>query len=255
MAIRYDKDYNARLRKDVRNFNQRRTRAIKRGFTNLPPAQLVSELKARYTTRSDLDRAVKQLRNFKADDSLRKIETSGGVKAVKWQYQFIKSNVENAKEYFQSEYERVSKRTGKFPGERTYLDTIAAKIDLLNNDINYMTQSQFRSALTAVNEFAKAPSRLKASYRGFLSEVEFVMDKLDIPKEKQDAFFKKFSKLTPTQFLYAYDNNDIIARVYGLYFKSDGEGQITTSDKADEAIEVLMEEADDIIADAKLNSD
>lgn len=258
MAIRFDSGYNKNIRSIVANYNQRRKRMIKAGFKQVPPHAKVSELKERYDTRSDLNRELERLKNLGRGDVLQKIETSGGVKAVNWQYKYLKNNVNNAKEYFEREYERVSKRVGKYPGERQYVDNIRAKINLLEMNIDYMNQSQFRSAIATIDEFAKAPSKRKAEYRGFLSEVEMVMDRIGISKEKKDIFFKKFEQLTPSQFLYAYDNNDIIGRIYELADspKHGEEIELNTSDEdAEDLINVLMEEADDIILDAKDNMD
>lgn len=258
MAINYTSEYNAKLRRDVQNFNKKRNRAIKRGFTNVPPLQKVSDLKARYTKRSELDKELKRLESFRQKDLLSKVENKGGAKAITWEFQNLKTNAKAAKAYFEREYERVNKRTGRFPGERLYLDNIKAKINLLELNIDYMSQSQFRSAISTVNEFATSIEHRKAQYRGFLNEVDWVMERLNISGEQRDAFFKKFEGLTPTQFLYAYDNNDIIARIYALYEKptNDGEAILNTSEEdAEDLINTLMEEADDIVNDAKLNAD
>ena len=256
MAKKYSPEVNALLRKEVRNFNKRVIRAEKRGFRNLPQLEKVSELKSRYKTQSDLVREINRLKNFKRGDILTRVENQGGAKAVKWEMDYIKSNAKDAKAYFEREYERVSKRTARFPGERTYLDTIKSKLNLLDRNIDYLSQSQFRSFKSAVSEFYNAPANREAQYRGFLSEVEWVMEKLDIPKEKRDKFFKKFSTLTPSQFLYAYDNNDIIDKVYKLYVKQGEEdAYLSDPENAEEQLEELMREADDIVADAKLNAD
>ena len=256
MAIKINRELNAELRNTVRNFNKKVVRAEKRGFRNLPDLVKVSELKARYQTDTQLVREIRRLQNFKRGDILTKIENQGGAKAVSWQFDYVKSNLNDAKEYFEREYERVSKRIGKFPGERLYLDTINSKIKLLEQNINFMSQSQFRSAISAVNEFYNVPRAREEQYRGFLSEVEWVMEKTGIPQEKRDEFFKKFTKLTPSQFLYAYDNNDIIDKVYKLYVKQgEDEPYLSDPDGAKEQIEELMREADDIVKDAKLNAD
>ena len=256
MAIKISRELNAELRNTVRNFNKKVVRAENRGFRNLPDLVKVSELKARYQTNTQLVREIRRLQNFKRGDILTRIENQGGAKAVSWQFDYVKSNLNDAKDYFEREYERVSKRTGKFPGERLYLDTIASKIKLLEQNINFMSQSQFRSAKSAVSEFYNAPKARDKQYRGFLSEVEWVMEKTGIPQEKRDEFFKKFSKLTPSQFLYAYDNNDIIDKVYKLYVKQgEDEPYLSDPDGAKEQIEELMKEADDIVKDAQLNAD
>ena len=50
MAIRYDANYNREISRVVKNFNNKRNRAIKRGLKNVPAPIKVSDLKARYRT-------------------------------------------------------------------------------------------------------------------------------------------------------------------------------------------------------------
>lgn len=257
MSIKYDPALNEQIRSIVRNYNKRRNRLEKRGFIHLPPPVKVSELKSRYEVRSQLVKELNRLKNLGAGEVLRQVETEGGVKAVEWKYKYLKNNLNAAKEYFTREYERISKRAAKFPGEKEHVFTVQNKLSILDLDINYMNQKQFRAAVSAVNEYAKSPTRIKNSYRGFLSEVDMVMDRLNIDKETRDRFFNKFKKLTPTQFLYAYDNNDIIGRIYDLADSPEYGGikLNTTKEDAKDLIDVLMEEADDIVANAKLKMD
>lgn len=255
MAIRFSHEINEELRSSARNYNKRVKRATERGFRNLPPLVKVSEIKARSKTLSDLKREINFLNKFNRSQ-LAKTPLNQSVNAAKWQIDFIKSNLSSAQEYFENEYKRVSKRVLRFPGERTYIDTIKSKINLLNQNTKDLTQSQFRSTLSAVTEYFNAPANRTTQYRGFLSEVEWVMEKLDIPEEERDAFFNKFSTLTPSQFLYAYDNNDIIDRVYNIYTRQ-GEDEPYIADKKDAKIYInrLLKEADEIVEDAKLNMD
>ena len=257
MTIRYNKEMNEDIRSIVRNYNKRRKRMAQSGYSNIPEIEKVSDLKKRYTTYSDLKNELDRLKSFTKSDVIKKLENDGGVKAVKWQFDTLKSNQQNAKAYIEREIARVSKRTMKYPGERYYLNTLENKLAIISSDIKYMGQQQFRSAMSVVKEFQQYPSRLKSSYRGFMREVEVVMDTVGIPEDKKDAFFRKFSKLTPEQFLYIYDNNDIIARIYSMYMGRDEDGNVILNTKddqqAEDLLDVLMEEADDIILDAKKN--
>ena len=257
MAINFDDQLNERLRNTVRNFNKRHSRLEAAGVRNLPNHQYVYELKRRYTKRSDLEKELRFLERFTKNELANTKKLSEDFKVKEWQYDYLKNNTKNAVAYFKDEYERVNKRTGRYPGERTYLDSIAAKIDVLSTDIKSMNESEIRSAITAVNEFAISPSQRRWQYRGFLSEVDWVMEKTGYSKEERDKFFNKFSKLTPSQFLYAYDHNDIIEKVYSLYHKDYGEDEARLTDEkgADSIIEDLLEQVDDIIKDAKENMD
>lgn len=258
MAIRYDPKYNAEIRRRVHNFNQTRNRAEKAGVpkNRLPSIVKVSELKANYKTRSELEKALNQLDKFTRKSTNNRISI-GDFKTTRWNYEYLKGNRNLAKEYFEKEFNRIEKRVSQFPGERDYLNTIQAKINVLEKNITALDEREFKAALSAVNEFASSPSKLKSSYRGYLSVVEEVMDVLNIDEKEKNAYFKKFEQLTPTQFLYMYDNNPIIARVYELYFKRDENGKVqlnTDIDSARELVDSLLEEADLMVADAKLNS-
>ena len=255
MAIRYNKELNARLRREVDNFNKKRKRAIQRGFRQLPPAMKVSELKARYTVKSDLDCEINRLRKFNITDALERVETQGGIDSTAWELKYLKGNVRNARDYFERELKRVSKRVAKFPGEAERLNNIKAKIDILDIDLSYMDQEQFRSAKRAIFEYVEAPAKRRAGYRGFLSEVDLVMQRLGYSSDEIDSILNKFNKLNPEQFLYAYDHFDIISRVYELADSPTYGGlKMNTSDKdAEDLIDTLKRDADKIIKDAKKN--
>lgn len=257
MAIRYNKQYNKEIARVVKNFNETRNRAIKNNYKNVPPLVKVSDLKARYTTRAELNKELTRLKKFKADELLKTIENRGGAKAVKWEFNYLKGNLKNAEEYYKREYDRAIKRAGKYVGERQYVDNIKAKLDLLQTDIAYMNQSQFKSAMATIREYVAAPSHLKAQYRGFLNEVEWVMQQIGYSKEKRDKIFDKFSTLTPSQFLYAYDNNDMIARIYRLYHKNNDTDPILTDthENAEELLDNFVEQIDVIVDEAKTNMD
>lgn len=255
MAIRYSKELNARLRREVDNFNKKRKRAIQRGFRQLPPAMKVSELKARYTVKSDLDRELNRLHKFNITNALERVETQGGIDSTSWELKYLKGNVRNARDYFEREYKRVSKRVSKFPGEAERLNNIRAKIDILDIDLSYMDQEQFRSAKRAIFEYVEAPAKRKAGYRGFLSEVDLVMQRLGYSSDDINKVLNKFNKLTPDQFLYVYDHFDIISRIYELADSPiyGGLKMNTTDEDAENLVDTLTEQVDDIITDAKNN--
>lgn len=257
MAIRYNKELNARLRREVDNFNKKRKRAIQRGFRQLPPAMKVSELKARYTVKSDLDRELNRLRKFNITNALERVETQGGIDSTSWELKYLKGNVRNARDYFERELKRASKRVAKFPGEAERLNNIRAKIDILDIDLSYMNQEQFRSARRAIFEYVEAPAKRKAGYRGFLTEVDLVMQRLGYSSDEIDSVLNKFNKLNPDQFLYAYDHFDIISRIYELADSPiyGGLKLNTTDEDAENLVGTLMEQVDGVITDAKNNVD
>lgn len=256
MAIRYDDGLNNELRRVVHNFNQKRKRAIKRGYHYLPPIQYVSELKARYDTKTDLLRELKYLEKFntKKDQALRVVETSGGAKAIQWEFDYLKAHQKEAKKFFQKEYNLVSSKVGKFPGERMRLDTIVKKINTLDLDLAYLTQSQFNSYRAAINEVINKPLKYAAGYRGFLAEVEGVMKMVGVSDADRKVFFDKINALTPEQFHYLYEKSDLVSRVFELADSPEYDGTLklnTTEEVAAQLIDTLLEETDMVIEEAK----
>lgn len=256
MAIRYDSNYNAKINRVVKNFNQKRNRAIKRGFKNVPAPIKVSDLKARYTSRRELNKQLTQLTRFSrgGDAVLRQVENEGGATAIKWELDYLKANVKAARKFFADEYRTIAAKVGDFPGERMRLDAIAKKLSTLDLDLAYMSQSQFNSYRAAINEYINKPKSYAAGYRGFLAEVEGVMRLVGIPEGDIDKFFEKFKVLTPEQFHQLYENSDLIGRVYELADSPIYEGglKLTTSkDETRDLIETLMEETDDLVDMAK----
>lgn len=247
---------NARYAREVENYRRRRKRLVDAGFKNVLPDFKLRDLRSIYNSSSDLEKQLKVLAKFTQKTLLNKITTKSGAKVSSWQFANLKTNRELAKNYFEKEYERINQRVFTYPGERTYLNNIQAKIGLLDLDINVMDEQQFRSAHAAILEFEKSNEMRRAEYRGFLNEVDWLMEKLDVPSEKRDKFFKKFETLTPQQFLYVYDNNPIIAKIYSLYHKSsDGEAYIMEEEDPEEMLNQLMKYADAIVKEAKLNAD
>lgn len=256
MAIRYDDGLNKELRRVVHNFNQKRKRAIKRGYHYLPPIQYVSELKARYDTKSDLLRELKYLERFnlKRDQALKVVETTGGAKAIKWEWDYLKAHEKQAKKFFQKEYNLIASKVGDFPGERMRLNTIAKKLDTLDLDLAYMSQSQFNSYRSAINEVVNKPLKYAAGYRGFLSEVEGVMKMVGIPDADIKKFFNNIDTLTPDQFHYLYEKSDLVSRVFELADSPEYDGTLklnTTEDAATDLINTLIEESDMLVDEAK----
>lgn len=256
MAIRYDANYNAKIARVVKNFNQKRNRAIKRGFKSVPAPIKVSDLKARYTTRKDLDRQLDVLAKFShgRDAVLKRVENQGGARAIEWEFEYLKSNEQAAREFYLREYKRVAPKTVDFPGEKQYLDNIAAKINIIDLDVAYMSQSQFNSYKSAIMGYINKPKNYAGSYRGFLKEVEIVMKMLNFSERQINSLFDKFSVLTPEQFHNMYNDSELVARIYRLVNSPTTGAQYkltTTEDDARELIDTLNEEADDLVKKAQ----
>jgi len=257
MAIRYDPGYNKEIRDVVRNFNRKRNRAYAKGFRDLPDLVKVSDLKARYSSREDLNKQLKMLKTFSSGGNgiLEAIENQGGATSTAWEFKYLKENAEDARDYFLRQYKLVAKKVGRFPGERLRLENIAEKINFLDMDIKYLDQEQFRSYKATINEYLKSASKQRAGYRGFLAEVVSVMKMVGIEDRDINRVFNKVKELSPSQFFTMYEESDLISRIYELADSPIYTGGTlklnTTPDRAKELVDTFVEEVDDLVEKAK----
>lgn len=258
MAIRFDKNYNREINRIVHNFNQKRNRAIKRGFTHLPPRLLVSELKSRYDTRSELNRELALIESFNKgrDDSLKIVETSGGAKAIQWEYDYLKANINQARAFFDRQIKEASDLdTTMVVAKAEYINNLKAKREFLDLELSELSQPDFNTYRSTVNDYLYDNTRNLRAYRNWLQEVEVIMKHLGFDNKTINQFFSGFEELTPRQFLNMYRQSGLVSRIYELYLptKSYEDFRLsTTEDDAKELIRAFMEEKDTLISKAKM---
>ena len=260
MAIRFDPAYNAEIRRVVRNFNQKRNRAIKRGYRYLPPKMTVSELKSRYTSRSQLNRDLNALKRFnrEGDKALKVVETSGGAKAIKWEYDYLKRNLQYAKEFYDREIEDAARLdTPMMVAKSEYINNLKSKRDYLNLELSELSQSQFRTFRNTINEYLYANERNMSGYRNWMNEVELIMRNLGYDNKTINKFFEGFNELSPRQFLTMYRQSQIVSRIYELYIPTrDHSFRLsTTEEDAKDLINTFMVEKDEMIKKAKMQDE
>lgn len=260
MAIKFDKAYNAEIRRVVRNFNQKRNRAIKRGYRYLPPTLTVSELKSRYTTRRQLNRDLNLIKKFntKGDDALKVVETSGGAKAIKWEYDYLKKNLQYAKEFYDREIRDAARLdTPMMVAKAEYINNLKSKRDYLNLELSELSQSQFRTFRNTINEYLYANERNLSNYRNWMNEVELIMRNLGYDNKTINKFFEGFNELTPRQFLNMYRQSALVSRIYELYIptKDHSFKLSTTEEDAKDLINTFMVEKDEMIKKAKMQDE
>ena len=254
MAIRFDSAYNAEIRKVVRNFNQKRNRAIKRGFRNLPPPMSVSELKSRYTRRADLNRDLKLIRQFNQEDALEVVENSGGVTAINWEVKYLKANINRAKEFYDREiYELSQMDTDLGVTKREMINNLRSKRAYLDLELDTLAPDQYSTYKATINEYLRSNYNKKQAYRGWMNEVESIMKRLGYDNKTVSKFFEGFDQLSPAEFITLYRQSNLVSRIYELYIPSrQGKFKLsTTEDDAKELIDTFIEQKDQMIARAK----
>lgn len=250
MSIYYNKNLSDYLNKSVRNFNRRVASAKKAGVKNLPDKIFVRELKRRYDNRKDLLREINLINRFNRQTATDEIMIGSNV--TKWRREYVKNNLQAAKKYFDREIKIKQERSGRFPSERDLLDTLISNRDILNYDLNTITEGQFEDVEGAIKTFIRSRNKWAAGYRGFMSEVEEVMIRTGVSKEQRDEFFKKFQKLNHEEFFYLYEESKLIDRIYLLIDSPKRENDMNAEvPDARGLVDDLMSSIDVMIDEAK----
>ena len=255
MAIRFTPEYNARINKIVKNYNARVRKANKQGKlrkSNLPETVSARVLKKSYTSRTDLDRELKTLEMF----SRKMARQPVGEHLTEYDIATIKANRKATIEHFEKIADIVRGKVKKnLPLQQGRLDTIEANIKNLQQDIDSASEADLRGMLSYVNKYRKSFERQATGYRGFLSEVDMIMDRVGVPAEQKDEFFKKMSQLNSEEFYELYEKSDLISKVYELADSPKYTGGklvlYDTEQNARDLIDTLLQEADMLIAEVK----
>mgnify|MGYP007017245856 CR=1 FL=1 len=257
MAIRFDPEYNAEIRRVVKNFNQKRLRAIKRGFKYIPDKVDTKDIKSRFDNRADLNRELNLLKSFNTgkDESLEVVRTGETGKITKWEMDYLESNLKAAKEFYQRELENAREHlTDRYPvNKRLYIDELEVKLDKLNLDITTLNRHEIETRKTIMEGYLKAYTKKKAGFELWLNRVNEAMRLMGIDEREIKRFNQKWMVLTPRQFMLAYRENKIVERMYDLVQSPVGKRSMkfTTDDEdAEVLINHLMENADQMIEEA-----
>lgn len=254
MAIKFTPEYNKRINKVVDDYNRKVRRSKSEGKINknkLPELASVKTLKKSYNRRSDLDRELKNLEAFKRKD-VRSV--SDGVN--EYQIKLINANRDVAIKYFEHQADIIrAKAKSNYPLQKDRLNAIEENLKILKKGTDGASGEDLLAMSRYIDKYRQSFERQATGYRGFLSEVDLIMEHLDIPQSKRDEFFSKLSKLNSEEFMELYEREDIISRIYELADSpklTGGELQLKRNEKeARELIDSLLENIDVMIADVK----
>lgn len=250
MAIHFDADYNAEIKRIVYNFNRKRNRAIKRGFRNVPDKQYVSELKSRYDTREDLNRELSNLEMYNKMGSAvnEVIETLGGGRLTQYEMNYLKSNLASTKAFFDRQIKEAKdlfESDTNSIARREYLFNLQEKRKFLELDIDYLDQSAIKTFQKYERQAQTYNLDRARKYRSFLAIVDQAMSMVGFSNQAKDTFFSKFNELTPAEFVKLYQRSNLLQRVYELYVSKD---QLSTDDDdATRILSLLIERIDEEI--------
>lgn len=258
MASKFDPDFNAEIRRIVKNFNQKRNRAYRRGFSYLPNKAYVSEIKQNFPTKREIKRYLRQLEKFNqmGDSAFDVVTTNAGGRISKYNLMFIKDNLNETKAFFDRQIEEAEELFYEDQysiARRDYLFNLQEKRKYLDIELMNLDQSGLKTVDKYVKQSLNYNKSVLESYKGFLSSVDIVMRQAGYDEQTISNFYGKLANLSPAQFIKMYRSNDLIARVYELVDSpKSGEARINTSDEdARTLIDKLLTDYDVIESQTK----
>lgn len=234
--IKYDEALNAELRRTVKNFNQKRGRAYRRGFSYLPNKQYVSDIKTMFDNRRDLRRYLKELQKFNKlkDSALETIETFGGGRTSRWNLMFIKDNLKDTKAFVDRQIEEAQELFYEDQysiARRDYLFNLQQKRAYLDMNIMRLDQSGIKTFEKYTKQALNYNKSNITAYKGFLSGLEQAMKQLGYDEKAISRLYEKMGNISPAQFIKMYRKNDLIARLYDIIPSPEhGKSAVNTGD-------------------------
>lgn len=254
MASRFDPDFNSEIRRIVKNFNQKRNRALRRGFSYLPNKAYVRDIKTNFNTKSEIRKYLRELEKFNkmGDSAMDIISTDNGGRISRYNLMFIKDNLKDTKAFFDrqiKEAEELFYEDQYSIARRDYLFNLQAKRKYLDMEIMQLDQSGLRTFDRYTKQALSYNKSNITAYKGFLGGVEDVMRRLGYDERFISRFYEKMANISPAQFIKMYRKSDLIARIYEMIPSPEhGRDSINTDDEtAKKYVENFMKDFDDIL--------
>lgn len=228
MAIRYDKKLNQEINRVIKNFNQKIARLEKQDRELLPSKITKKDLKSGVYTRTELRRKLKELQRFSTRGAEDIIETSGGVRLTRYNYQNIKRENTRIKRNITREINRLrvekpkifgKTQTSTFSemGDSDYLNLLARR-KALEKDINKLSRDEFERFTKLIEKTGRNQQYMnnifKENYFDMLTDLAYYFD---YDNEKLNMLKQKLMNLKPNDFFKLFKEDKSIRAILDYY--------------------------------------
>lgn len=216
---KFTKDFNKEIYRTVKSFNQRIKRAEARGLTNLPERQSVAELKARYSTVKDLKKELGLLRSLNRNkDALHIVTTKGGARLTKWEYDYMKKNLDPLKKFYDVMLKVGKNRFKNYPYNTALKEDVLnleRRRDYLNRNLTALTRSELLTFRRYLSKYKQYDKRTNNYYDLYLKDLDGVIRNSGFPKIAKDVK-KKLSNISPQVFAEVVKNHDFMHDIFTI---------------------------------------
>ena len=223
MAIRYDSQLKAEIRRTVKSFNAKIRRLEAKGVTSalLPDAVSSKEIQQGITNRRELRKRLQQLQEFSSAGTA--TESEGGLIGTDILFQYRQGEANRAIRELRKEYQQTQQVDTRYPmmlGE--YGNNLRAKMDYLSRDIRKMDVRQVQ----IFNKNILLPEQKIIKEEQFYKNFEKMLFYNAYRGELDLSFIENIRQLTPQQLLELYRTNPafkIIVEGYLRFRQETGE--------------------------------
>ena len=204
MAIRYDSQLKAEIRKAVKSFNAKIRRLEAKGVTAalLPDVVSSKQIQQGITNRRDLRKRLQQLQEFSSAGTA--TESEGGLIGTDILFEYRQGEANRAIRELRREYQQTQQVDTRYPmmlGE--YGNNLRAKMDYLNRDIRKMDVRQVQ----IFNKNILLPEQKIIKEEQFYKNFEKMLFYNAYRGELDLSFIENMRQLTPQQLLELYRTN------------------------------------------------
>lgn len=228
MAIRYDKKLNQEINKTIRNFNQKIARLEKQERELLPAKITKKEIKKDVSSRSELQRKLKELQRFSKRGAEEIITTSGGIRTTRYEIKNLITERARAKRQLTREIKRLQSTKPTIFGREQYSTyaqmgssrylNVMKKRKALEKNINKMDKDEYKRYQKLIEKINKSydytNDQFKNSYLDMLVDLGY---HYGYDSEKLEALKEKVSKLDNDKFVELFNRESSIKAIVEYY--------------------------------------
>ena len=200
MAIRYDKQLNADIRRTVSNFNRKVSRLEKQGRELIPDKISTQELKNQFTSRYELKRKLKELQRFSTKGAEDILKNQKGIEFTNWSYDNLKREIRRAKYVAGRETRELKKEiTPLTITRKSAYNNALSRLKILNRDISGLTKSELNKVTANINRILDYDNKAEQFQANFTDMIFSEYGVSNAPDYVVSGLTDFFGKLKPEQ--------------------------------------------------------
>lgn len=234
MAIRYDQNLLAEIRRTVKNYQTKRQRVLNRGGEIIPDPAYVSTFLNEYTNRRELLRDLKKLRRYSVRGSEEIVEFESGLKLTRYEIQESKRLVAVAKRNITLQLKQTPEPSNLQPLARGEYEHLKARYEYISQPLAKLSPRQFK----IYDRIAHGEGEVAKRRRVFYDNVQDMVDQITfgLPNDITDRFRKAIGKLSIKQLTDLVTTDPYLSSIRDWYYVYQGGGNVPQFEEAVESL-------------------